>query len=474
MCCMCGVFIIALYNPTFMWYNMENTKGDKDMRKTKRFAAILLAAVLLGGCGESDEKPVESIENFEMESELQEKGYAQISDIAYLKVIAGMPEIHFFCDKDNAAMAFYIFYKTMTEIPIEKSSALVVWNGEEYLIGKDSVSLYVEKGRIQELFPEDWSEVISEVESGKEIEDIIEKEQSDAIEKDIEKFIKSYTENLQNTDDKEDEQYSEEVEIEKETSHLYDEEDLTIEKLGDIEYKIPKVFLENTKENGEWKYFYYQDLALGVCCSETTITNKQIIDNIDEFVESSIDNADNGKLIESKIVKTDVSEAVKMKMEQSVNGQKFTRESISFCRDSNFYTFMFMANKNSKLDYSEDFQRLTESITEKKLGSPLYEDERVKIYFKEIGESGVEFWVENLTDVNITIQADSVSINGTSSNSIIMSDDVAPQSKGKVIAKCDDFGDVSKTETVGGQLRIIDFDGSFESYKATFINVEVE
>ena len=34
-----------------MWYNKENTKGDKPMKKTKRFTAILLAAVLLGGCG---------------------------------------------------------------------------------------------------------------------------------------------------------------------------------------------------------------------------------------------------------------------------------------------------------------------------------------------------------------------------------------------------------------------------------------
>lgn len=102
----------------------------------------------------------------------------------------------------------------------------------------------------------------------------------------------------------------------------------------------------------------------------------------------------------------------------------------------------------------------------------LYEDDNVKIYFKCIGARGVEFWVENLTDVNLTIQADSISINGISTNDIMMSDDVAPQSKGKVVAKCNDFSGVDNVETVGGQLRIVDF-SSWESYDATFINVPI-
>ena len=122
------------------------------MKKTKRFTAIILAVVLLGGCGDASEDKRENNTNVITEEKLQERGYTQISDIAYLKIIAGMPEIHFFCDKDEAYIAFYIFYKFMTEIPIEKSSVLVTWNGEEYLIGKDSASLYAEKGIILDVF----------------------------------------------------------------------------------------------------------------------------------------------------------------------------------------------------------------------------------------------------------------------------------------------------------------------------------
>lgn len=102
----------------------------------------------------------------------------------------------------------------------------------------------------------------------------------------------------------------------------------------------------------------------------------------------------------------------------------------------------------------------------------LYSDSRVKVFFKELTSSGVVFTVENLTDVTITIQADALSINGRSTDDIVMSDEVAPYSVGDVVAKCS-FSGISSVETVGGTLRIIDFNKSFKTYDATFINVEV-
>lgn len=106
----------------------------------------------------------------------------------------------------------------------------------------------------------------------------------------------------------------------------------------------------------------------------------------------------------------------------------------------------------------------------------LYEDEFVKICFDKVGEKGVEFIVENKTDYVLTIQADAIAINGYSTDDIIMSDDVAPQSKGKVIAKCDDFGQGMKVEKISGQLRIVDFSYKFLEVprKVKLINVEIE
>lgn len=103
----------------------------------------------------------------------------------------------------------------------------------------------------------------------------------------------------------------------------------------------------------------------------------------------------------------------------------------------------------------------------------VYSDKKVEIYFSEITSRGVVFEVKNLTDINITIQADSVAINGYSTDDITMSDDVAPKSIGRVTAKCDDFDVSEKVYTVSGQLRIIDF-RSWDSYDAKFVNVEIK
>lgn len=106
----------------------------------------------------------------------------------------------------------------------------------------------------------------------------------------------------------------------------------------------------------------------------------------------------------------------------------------------------------------------------------LYEDEYVKICFDKIGERGVDFLVENKTDFLLTIQADAVAINGYSTDDITMSDNVAPRSKGKVIARCDCFAQETEVAAVSGQLRVIDFSGELlkHSYDAKFVNVEVE
>ena len=106
----------------------------------------------------------------------------------------------------------------------------------------------------------------------------------------------------------------------------------------------------------------------------------------------------------------------------------------------------------------------------------IHEDEYVKICFAKISERGVEFIVENKTDYVLTIQADTVSINGYSTNDIIMSDDIAPKSKGKAVARCDDFEEGMKVVKISGQLNVIDFSHELlkKSYDVKFIDFEIE
>ncbi|OCA83157.1 hypothetical protein A8F94_18705 [Bacillus sp. FJAT-27225] len=105
---------------------------------------------------------------------------------------------------------------------------------------------------------------------------------------------------------------------------------------------------------------------------------------------------------------------------------------------------------------------------------PVFEDDRVLISFLALESKGVKFLVENKTDVNITIQADSVAVNGFSANDITMSDDIAPKSKGFAVAKTSQLADVGTPEKVSGSLTVIDFDYSFDSYSAKFTDVAVQ
>lgn len=448
------------------------------MRKTKRFTAILLAAVLLGGCGQdnipteskteelsyehseenTEKKDPEYIDGFEVAEYDKFNSYASENGLGGTLICIEGKVLNQTKIGDNSE--FPTFGLVIEQSDGNRWCASIISDSEVEGITDKNVRIF---GAYQ-----GFSDVMNLPALAVAIEDesLIDKARIEVEENG--NWVEAW--NFYNDYAKPE---IEKDNTEKTLSDIYNTEELKIETLGEIEYTIPKKFLENTKENGDWKYFYYEDLMIGVCCNNTTITNKALLENSDEFVDSIVSNADNGKLIESTIQNTSVAEVIRIRMERTDNGEEYVADTIAFCRNSKFYSFIFMGKKASEFDYSEDFQCLIESIEEKD-DVTLYEDERVKIYFKEVGEKGVEFWVENLTDVNITIQADSVSINGISTNSIMMSDDVAPQSKGKVVAKCDDFGDVSKVETVGGQLRIIDFGGSFKTYNATFVNIEVE
>lgn len=127
----------------------------------------------------------------------------------------------------------------------------------------------------------------------------------------------------------------------------------------------------------------------------------------------------------------------------------------------------------SKAETNEEPKKEKVKLVEK-VPTPVFEDDRVKISFVKLDTEGVKFLVENKTDINITIQADSVAVNGFSSNSISMSDDVSPNSKGFVTAETSELSDVGSPEKASGSLSIIDFNDSFESYTASFTDVVVQ
>jgi hypothetical protein len=104
----------------------------------------------------------------------------------------------------------------------------------------------------------------------------------------------------------------------------------------------------------------------------------------------------------------------------------------------------------------------------------IYTDSKVTISFKEVTVEGIKLLVENKTNATITIQADSIALNGFSSNDIMMSDDISPKSKGYAIVRTAELSEAGEPETLSGGLTIIDFDESFDSYPVNFTNVKIK
>ena len=84
------------------------------------------------------------------------------------------------------------------------------------------------------------------------------------------------------------------------------------------------------------------------------------------------------------------------------------------------------------------------------------------------------FNVKNKTDVELTFQTDSLSFNGISYNKFLGSDEVAPQSSGKISFYRDEPIPVSGINKTSGQIRVIDFSYEFleNSYEAKWVNVK--
>lgn len=116
-------------------------------------------------------------------------------------------------------------------------------------------------------------------------------------------------------------------------------------------------------------------------------------------------------------------------------------------------------------------------------GVQVYEDEYVTIDFagctaeKPYEWSNVEyhanFNVTNRTDAELTFQSDSLSFNGISYKVSLGSDEVAPQSTGKISFEMGEVVPTSGISKTSGQIRVIDFDRSLlkNSYDAKWVNV---
>lgn len=168
----------------------------------------------------------------------------------------------------------------------------------------------------------------------------------------------------------------------------------------------------------------------------------------------------------------------------TVNGSKVNADNILY-EGTTYVPLRAVAEALGK-DVGWDQATTTASVNDKgtvaptipvsKDGVKVYEDEKIKLSYLQVIDKGVEFMLQNKTDITLMIQADALALNGLNTSEYIgMSLEVSPQSKGKVLARFDtkDYKG-QKIETVSGTFNIFNFD-HMEDYniKATFVNIKV-
>ena len=129
--------------------------------------------------------------------------------------------------------------------------------------------------------------------------------------------------------------------------------------------------------------------------------------------------------------------------------------------------------KNTKLDGSGVagcFSGYTKNML-------VYTDSKCSIYYKgaEKGYSADEaelyFYVENKSATTLMYQADSITLNGYSFSDLTMSDPILSNTVGEINLSVDGFNygsvNINNISSIGGQFRIIDDLGDWDTYKAT-------
>lgn len=379
------------------------------MKKTKRFTAILLAVVLLGGCGsevplgeliteESQSIQLEQTENEQgvNEDELNVEGYKNIADIAYAKSENGILRLVYL--DNNAESGLYLAGMLMTELE-GNNNLVITWKGTEYEISEEKAEGNEEA--FWKLFPEDWHETIDEAMSGSGIQYLVSKETADKIDEAVEEFIKLQNKNGSHGESGQEEPEESNIEVIDKFEWEYDESNnFTIGLTKDKESGIMSISALG----------HYSDGNIGLAQNDYLIIfglsyscgiESNILCGVGE--ESYILSMNDGKII----MNTFPSEIVEDVPETYIDSAKQMMNSLD-----DFYV------KNG--------------LKEKTYNELVYEDENVKIFFTGISgketEYKINFTIENLSDKTLTVQLRESSVNGVMAR-VVCSIDIAPGKK---------------------------------------------
>lgn len=269
---------------------------------------------------------------------------------------------------------------------------------------------------------------------------------------------------------------------------LYDGE-LTTRTIQDICFDIPIVFQDEVSQEGDWTYFYYEDIMLAINSRvDVDGISDSFIENSDEFVDGMLKAATDSMLIEKNNIQINTGDAIKVKMEYTIDGERYLCDSLNFMYNGYYYSFGLLRSVYTPYDYSEDFTDLTKSIRANSVLADkeeqtkqstneniVYEDEYIRVEYNGVektrysdGSYDIIVTVENLTDQSMTVQAREMSINGYMVDPIYSCDIAAgKKSKEGMRISSDSAKDCPISDIENIETRFICYGSGFNSLEKT-------
>lgn len=284
---------------------------------------------------------------------------------------------------------------------------------------------------------------------------------------------------------------------------------------------IPEKWAHKTIDGHD--YFYDTDGNMFyINTSQTSISQSQFnSDYVDSFLDGFADSLDDFEEINRTTTYIDDFSAYRVTANIKEFGDKFYGTvyvwatnnylcSVIFSskgdmqsKEFNLYenTIMESITIDSSKDVSSSEEDLTEKATELETEAPtkkpteppteeptefedtlteLYSDNDITVYYSDTeqypysdDEADVHFYIKNKMDKSITIQADTVILDGRSYNQVVCSNPISAHSEGMIEVSIDDCKNFNPS-TVGADLRYFDTDSYENDVKMNLVSKKVK
>lgn len=154
----------------------------------------------------------------------------------------------------------------------------------------------------------------------------------------------------------------------KTVSSLYETESLMSVTVSDVEFQIPTSWDSGKKESSEWTYYYHDDLMLAVnVVDEKEHTNEELIAEKEAFVEGMMSSDGTTELLSSDVIMISGADALEVSIAQKASEKLYHMNTVTFIYNAKQYSFCWIVEAESNIDYSEDYIALKESIVFKEV-----------------------------------------------------------------------------------------------------------